>query len=239
MIETFHIAGDEPTVVLLHEGLGSLALWRDLPQELARRTGRSVLAYSRYGYGNSDPFAEPREPDYLHHEGRVVLPELLASFGIAKPVLVGHSDGASIALIYASLHAVAALVLIAPHVFVEPVTIESIVRARSAFETTDLRERLLRHHRDVDATFYGWNDIWLDARFRTWNIESLLAAIDAPALMIQGDADAYGTLAQLDAIRGAVVQTKTVIVAGAGHSPHRDASEIVNGEITAFINSTS
>jgi pimeloyl-ACP methyl ester carboxylesterase len=220
--------------VLLHEGLGSLDLWRDLPQEIARRTGRSVLVYSRYGYGRSDSFAEPREPDYMHHEARVVLPELLARFAIPRPVLVGHSDGASIALIYASAHDVAALVVIAPHVFVEPVTVEAIAATRASYETTELRERLSRRHRDVDATFYGWNDIWLDARFRTWNIEHVLARICAPVLMIQGDADAYGTLAQLDAIRVAVSSTTTLIVPRAGHSPQRDAPEAVTDAIVAF-----
>ena len=220
--------------MLLHEGLGSLDLWRDLPQELARRTGRSVLAYSRYGYGNSDPFAEPREPDYMHHEACVVLPELLAAFAIVRPVLVGHSDGASIALIYAGTHDVAALVAIAPHVFVEPVTVEAIAATRASYETTALRERLARRHRDVDATFYGWNDIWLDTRFRTWNIEHVLAGMCVPVLMIQGDADAYGTFAQLDAIRAAVSKTTTLIVPRAGHSPQRDAPEAVTAAIVAF-----
>ncbi len=234
LLDTQRIAGDEPTIVLLHEGLGSLALWRDLPQELAQKSGRSVLAYSRYGYGNSDPFTEPREPDYMHHEARVVLPELLASFTIARPVLVGHSDGASIALIYASTHEVAGLVTIAPHVFVEPVTVEAIAQARATYDTVGLRERLARHHRNVDATFYGWNDIWLDPRFRTWNIEPLLAGIRAPVLAIQGDADAYGTLAQIEAIRAAVAHTTTLIVSGAGHSPQRDAPATVVDAIVEF-----
>lgn len=220
--------------MLLHEGLGSLDLWRDLPQELARNTGLSVLAYSRYGYGKSDSFAEPREPDYMHHEARVILPQLLAGFAIPRPVLVGHSDGASIALIYAGAYDIAALVVIAPHVFVEAVTVESIAALRASYETTKLRERLARRHRDVDATFYGWNDIWLDARFRTWNIEDVLAGIRVPVLMIQGDGDAYGTLAQLDSIRAAVSNTTTLIVPGAGHNPQRDAPETVIAAIVAF-----
>ncbi len=235
LLETLHLAGAEPTIVLLHEGLGSLDLWRDLPQVLASRTGRAVLVYSRYGYGNSDPLTEPREPDYMHHEARVVLPELLAYFEIVKPVIVGHSDGASIGLIYASAHNVASLVVIAPHVFVEPLSVQSIAATRTTYETTDLRERLGRRHRDADATFYGWNDIWLDARFRGWNIEELLAGIRAPILIIQGDADVYGTLAQLDTIRAAIVQTSSLIVPGAGHSPQRDAPEAVTSAIAGFV----
>jgi pimeloyl-ACP methyl ester carboxylesterase len=198
-----------PPLVLLHEGLGSLELWRDLPARLAERTGCGVLAYSRYGYGRSQPFVEKREPDYMHHEARVVLPELLAALRIERPVLFGHSDGASIAL-------------------------RSIAAARDAYPN-GLRARLARYHDDVDATFYGWNDIWLDPRFRAWNAEAAADGVRCPVLLIQGDADEYGSLAQLDAIAARVPASQTLLVPGAGHSPHRDAPGAVVERVAAFV----
>src|ERR1700694_1868861 len=163
-LETALIPGDpvKSTIVLLHEGLGSIDLWRAIPSELSARTGRAILAYSGYGYGRSAPFGEPREPDFMHHEARVVLPALLAAFGISDPVLVGHSDGASIALLHAAEFPVERLILIAPHVFVEPLSVQRIAALRTTYATTNFRDKLARYHADVDATFSGWNDIWLD-----------------------------------------------------------------------------
>ncbi len=225
-----------PPLVLLHEGLGSLELWRDLPARLAERTGCGVLAYSRYGYGRSDPFREKREPDYMHHEARVVLPALLAALEIERPILFGHSDGASIALLYAGepAHDPRGLILEAPHVFVEDVSVRSIAAARDAY-ANGLRARLARYHDDVDATFYGWNDIWLDPRFRAWNVEAAADGVRCPVLLVQGDADEYGTTAQLDAIAARVPASETLLVPGAGHSPHRDAPDLVVERVAAFV----
>ena len=176
-----------------------------------------MLVYSRHGYGRSAPTVLPRQVTYMHHEADVVLPEVLARFALEPPVLVGHSDGASIALLYAGAgHPVAGLVLIAPHVFVEDVTVSSIARARDTYAQTDLRDRLARHHDDVDATFWGWNDIWLLPAFRSWNIEDCLGAISCPVLLVQGDADPFGTTAQLDAIEAGVAGPVAAF-ARAGH----------------------
>jgi pimeloyl-ACP methyl ester carboxylesterase len=222
--------------VLLHEGLGSVAMWKDLPRRLAVRAGRDVVAYSRRGYGRSAPIEVPRDPSYMHREGEVVLPTLLAALEIPRAILFGHSDGASIALIAAATHSqlVAGLVLEAPHVFVEDVSIRSIAAARDAWGTTDLRAKLARYHDDVDGAFRGWNDIWLDPRFRDWNIEAYAAAITCPVLVVQGEADEYGTLAQVDAIAARIPRTERLIVPLAGHSPHRDAAYAVLNRVAAF-----
>ena len=177
-LECEEIAGAEPALVFLHEGLGSVALWRDFPARLAAATGRRALIYSRAGHGQSDVPAVPRTPRFMHEEALDVLPELLRVAGIENPVLVGHSDGGSIALIHASAHPVSGLVLLAPHVFVEDVSVASIEEARETFETTDLRERMGRYHRDAERTFRLWNDIWLAPEFRSWNIEDVLASGD-------------------------------------------------------------
>jgi pimeloyl-ACP methyl ester carboxylesterase len=238
-LETVRYGGEpgRPAIVMLHEGLGSVSLWRDSPPRLAARTRCSVVAYSRYGYGRSEVLREKREPDYMHHEGEVVLPALLAALEIDRPVLFGHSDGASIALICAGTHpaSVRALVLEAPHVFVEEISVRSIAEAKIAYAATDLPAKLARHHADADATFYGWNDIWLDARFRDWNIESYADRVRCPVLTIQGDADEYGTTAQLDAIAARIPQSETLLVPGAGHSPHRDAPELVIERVASFL----
>jgi len=238
-LETVRYDGDpaRPAIVMLHEGVGSVSLWRDLPQRLAAATGSAVVAYSRYGYGRSDVLREKREPDYMHHEGEVVLPQLLAELELERPILFGHSDGASIALIYAGAHpgATRALILEAPHVFVEELTVRSIVAAKNAYATTDLPRKLARHHADADATFFGWNDVWLDSRFRSWNIEDYAARVRCPVLMIQGDADEYGTAAQLDAIAAAVPGAQRLMVPNAGHSPHRDAPELVIERVESFV----
>jgi pimeloyl-ACP methyl ester carboxylesterase len=226
-----------PTLVLLHEGLGSVALWKDFPQRLAARTGCGTLVYSRCGHGASTVLAEPRPVEYMHREAEAVLPAVLRHFGIERPVLFGHSDGGSIALIYAGYRPndVAALVLEAPHVFVEDLTVASIAGVREVYRTTDLAGKLRRYHRDVDRTFWGWNDIWLDPRFRSWNIEAYLPAIRCPILAIQGTDDEYGTRAQLDAIAAATPATEIVLLERCGHSPHRDQADATLERSTTFI----
>jgi pimeloyl-ACP methyl ester carboxylesterase len=235
-------AGDNdsnrPCIVLLHEGLGSTAMWKGFPDALARRTGSPVLVYSRQGYGWSAPLSGPRQPDYMHLEGEVVLPAVLDAAGVDRAVLFGHSDGASIALLGAARFPdrVAGLVLEAPHVFVEPLTIDSIAQSRRIFETTDLRDKLARYHRDPEAAFWGWNDIWLDERFRQWNIEAALAGIRAPMLLLQGRQDEYGTEAQLKAIQSqAGGPAEVVMLDNCGHSPHRDQMQMVLRHAGDFI----
>lgn len=239
-VETLWIPPSQPqscTVVMLHGGLGSIALWKDFPQRLAQGTGCGVLAYSRYGNGNSQPLGEKRAVSFMHHEGEVVLPELLTKLGIEKPVLVGHSDGGSIAIIYAGKfpERVRGLILEAPHVFVEEICLRGAVKAKADYETADLRQRLAQYHQDVDATFWGWNDIWLDPLFRTWNLASYLPQIRCPVLLIQGEQDEYGTVAQLDAIRARVPRAEVLLLPNCGHSPDRDHPETVLARMTEFI----
>lgn len=226
-----------PTIVMLHEGLGSISLWRDFPEKLAAATGAAVLLYSRHGYGWSDVLDAPQSVEYMHREALDVLPELLAQLGIAQPVLLGHSDGASIALIYAGTHAaVRGVVAMAPHVFVEEVSIQSIAEAKTAFETTDLPQKLARHHADSSKTFYGWNDIWLHEDFRSWNIEEYLPAIRCPLMAVQGIDDEYGSMAQLDAIDAqAGGPVELVKLAACRHSPHRDQPEATLQAIARFV----
>ena len=217
---------DRPTVVMLHEGLGSLALWKDFPQKLAAATGCGVLVYSRYGYGGSERLAESRGVDYMHREALDSLPEVLAALEIADPVLFGHSDGASIALIYAGAGVAPApkgLILMAPHVFVEELTVESIAEAKKVYASTDLGKKLGRYHDDPDSTFWGWNDIWLLPDFLQWNIEEYLPGVACPTLVIQGADDEYGTLKQVEAIEAQVSgRCETAILPDCKHSPHRD-----------------
>lgn len=231
-----------PPLVFLHEGLGSVGLWRDFPDRVARRVGAPALVYSRFGYGQSDGITGPRAPDFMHREALDILPELLDTLGFHAPILIGHSDGASIALIHAaSAHRpVTAVVAMAPHVFVEPITVESIARATETYETTDLKARLGRHHARVDDAFLGWSRIWLDPRFRTWSLARECSALATPTLVIQGEDDEYGTLAQLDAIaevaRGPV---KRLVLAKCGHSPHRDQPDAVLHAIGDFVHSVT
>ena len=226
-----------PTIVMLHEGLGSVALWKDFPQRLAERTGCGVLVYSRYGHGNSERLAEKRPVSYMHHEGEVVLPQLLDAMGIERPILLGHSDGGSIALIFAGAYPdrPRALILEAPHVFVEELTVASIAAAKEAYLTTDLARRLGRYHADVDATFWGWNDIWLNPQFRNWNIEEYLPAIRCPVLCLQGKEDEYGTVAQLKAIQQRLPWTEIMLLPDCKHSPHRDQQAATLAEMERFV----
>ena len=226
-----------PTIVMLHEGLGSIMLWKDFPSQLAARTGSGVLAYSRYGHGSSDRLAEKRPVEFMHHEGEVVLPELVEKLAIERPILVGHSDGGSIALIFAGTYPeqTRALILEAPHVFVEDLSIASITAAKTSYQTTDLRARLGCYHAHVDETFWGWNDIWLDPQFRSWNIEEYLDSIRCPILCIQGEEDEYGTPAQVEAIRARVSGTEIVMLPNCKHSPHREQQAATLEKMTEFV----
>ncbi|MCC6609300.1 MAG: alpha/beta hydrolase [Burkholderiales bacterium] len=228
---------DTPVLVFLHEGLGSVSLWRDFPDQVARATGCGAVVYSRYGYGRSDVLQSAHQVDYMYREARDALPELIDKLGIVDPLLVGHSDGASIAIIYAAAHpGMRGLVLEAPHVFVEEISVKSIAAARTAFETTDLPRKLARHHADPARTFFGWNDIWLHPDFLAWNIEAYLPSIACPTLLIQGRDDEYGTLRQLDAIRRQVKgRVERVTLDACGHSPHRDQAEATLAAMVRFI----
>ncbi|TAM72730.1 alpha/beta hydrolase [bacterium] len=225
-----------PPLVFLHEGLGSVRLWKDVPHRLVEATGSCALVYSRYGNGYSAVLEEPRAPEYMHDEALVVLPALLDRLDVREPVLVGHSDGASIAIIYAAEHPTSALVLEAPHVFVEDISVRSIAGIREPYANAGLRERLGRHHADVDKTFYGWNDVWLSPAFRDWNIEEYAARVSAPALLLQGVDDEYGTRAQLEAIRRvAAGRVDELLLADCGHAPHRDRPDLAIPMVAAFI----
>lgn len=229
---------ERPTLVFLHEGLGSVSLWRDFPARIGHATGCRTLVYSRHGYGQSDVLAAPRRPDYMEVEALAVLPEVLAKLGIERPLLVGHSDGGSIALIHGGHFPCAGLVVLAPHLFVEPMSIDGIRDTVRIFETTDLAARLARHHRDAARTFRGWSDIWLSPEFRHWNIEPHLAGIACPVLAIQGLDDEYASLVHLRRI-GELVGGRAAVhlleLADCRHSPHRDQPDAVAAAIATFL----
>jgi len=222
--------GDAPLLVFLHEGLGSLSMWRDFPQRLCDAAGCRGLVYSRPGYGRSTPRAaeEAWGLDFMHRQAHEVLPALLDALDVdtaaAPPWLLGHSDGGSIALLHAARfpHRVAGAIVLAPHILVEPLSVASIEKARTAYLETDLRERLAKHHDDPDSAFWGWNDIWLHPPFQAWSIEAELAPISCPLLAVQGLDDEYGTLEQIRGIARRVPQTELLELAACGHSPHRD-----------------
>jgi pimeloyl-ACP methyl ester carboxylesterase len=201
-LEVIDIAGDTaaPSLLLMHGGLGSARLWAEFAPKLAAVTGRRTVAFSRHGHGWSAPPSTRRTPRFMHEEAREVVPEVVSRLELGAPILVGHSDGASIALIYAAEHRVPGLVAIAPHVFVEQTSVDEIARAREQYLRDDLRSKMAPHHKDVDAAFLGWCDVWLDPEFRAWDIRDLVAKVRAPMLLIQGTHDQYGTLAQLDEI---------------------------------------
>lgn len=242
-----------PTLVFLHEGLGSVAMWRDWPARLCERLGYAGLVYSREGYGCSSPHGDVRgpsrlegqrhlgrwQPDYMHREALQVLPALLQALQIERPVLLGHSDGGTIALLHATHHPVAGCIVMAPHVMVEEVSVRSIEAARSAFEHGGLRDRLAPYHDDVDGAFWQWNDVWLSEAFRRYDIRNEIAAIRAPLLAIQGENDPYGTMAQIDDVARAVPHTRLVKLPDCGHSPHRDQPEAVVQAVQAFMHSLS
>lgn len=257
-LEVRHIPGAThlAPLVFLHEGLGSVAMWtqrgRDWPQQLCAATGRAGWLYSRRGYGQSDPVPDVRgaprtdgfwhvgrhEPDYMHREAFDVLPRLLALLEVRSPVLVGHSDGATIALLHASRHPVTATVAMAPHVMVEEVSIRAIEQARDAYLSpgaADLRTRLARYHRDVDNAFWQWNDIWLDPAFRSFDIRGDCGRIPGPVLAIQGVDDEYGTLRQIEDIQRELPSAQTLVLPQCGHSPHRDQPDALTAAVTRFL----
>jgi pimeloyl-ACP methyl ester carboxylesterase len=216
--------GEGPlTIVLLHEGLGCITLWRDFPEKLAAATACRVFAYSRYGYGQSAPVSLPRPLSYMHDEA-ALLPDILAAAGIERFILLGHSDGGSIATIFAGSaqnFGLTGLILIAAHFFVEQICVDSIAQAKTAFETTNLREKLQKYHADADNAFWGWNAAWLDPAFRSWRIDDHLPTIRVPILAIQGEADEYGTTAQLDRLTAEThCPVETILIPGAKHSPN-------------------
>jgi pimeloyl-ACP methyl ester carboxylesterase len=229
-----------PTLVFLHEGLGCITTWRDFPARLAEATGSGALVYSRAGYGHSEPVPLPRPLRFMHDEALRVLPEVLDAVGVREAVLVGHSDGGSIALIHAgggSGSRVRGLLLEAPHVFCEELSVRSIARAAEKYQQGDLRRALERHHgENVDIAFWGWNRAWLDPAFRTWNIEEYLGAIGCPILVIQGGDDEYGTLAQVDAIEaGSGGPVRRLVLASCGHSPHREQPDATLRAMAEFV----
>jgi pimeloyl-ACP methyl ester carboxylesterase len=228
---------EAPTIVFLHEGLGSAAQWRDFPAALAAAAGMGALVYSRAGYGRSETIALPRPLSYMQHEGERVLPEVLDAAGVREAFLFGHSDGGSIALVHAGSGSarVRGVIVEAPHLFCEDISVRAIEATREAYERGDLRERLAAHHDDVDVAFWGWNRAWLDPAFRRWNIEGYLDGVRCPVLAIQGADDPYGTLAQLDAIERRVRDVRRVVLPECGHAPHRDHPERVLAEALAFL----
>jgi len=232
---------DAPTLVFLHDGIGCAATWRDFPEALGRETGCGALVYSRSGYGGSEPAALPRPLSYMHDEGFRVLPELLDAVGVRRALLVGHSDGGSIALLHAStpraLPRVLGLLLEAPHVFCEEVTVRSIELAREEYVRGGLREKLARHHgENVDCAFWGWNAAWLDPGFRDWNIEERLPLVTAPVFVAQGLEDPYGTVRQVEAIeRLCGGPVSRLLLDGCGHTPHRDRREEVLASMASFV----
>ena len=235
--------GDAPTIVLLHEGLGALSLWRKFPQALSERTGMGVFAWSRMGYGQSDLAALPRPLDYMTIEGERCLPEVLTAFGFKDGAIFGHSDGATIAAIFAGAHhdpRVKALILMAPHFFTEPGGQAAIVATRNAYLNGPLRERLSKYHRDVDSTFLGWADAWLDPAFSgVWNVEASLSNIKIPTLAIQGAQDEYGTLAHIEALAAQSPSTvETAIIEDCRHSPHQEKPEETLAVVAEFLSRT-
>lgn len=232
-----------PLMVFLHEGLGSVAMWKDFPQRLCVATGCRGLVYSRPGYGRSSPrdLNEVWNPDFMHKQAFEVLPALLKALDIEKDTdkiwLFGHSDGGSIALLHAAhfTTSVAGAIVVAPHILVEDVSVKNIEQTRLAYQNTDLRSRLSHHHDDADSAFWGWNNIWLDPEFRHWNIEEKIKSIKCPLLAVQGINDEYGTLEQIRGIARHVPQTQLLEIPACGHSPQREQPEILIASVIAFI----
>ncbi|MFL5860020.1 MAG: alpha/beta fold hydrolase [Solirubrobacteraceae bacterium] len=238
-VELLDLPGTVPgaPLVLLHEGLGSVGLWREFPAQLQVATDRRVIAFSRYGHGRSGPPPASRTPAFFHEEALQVLPELLGALDVAAPVLVGHSDGASIGLIHAADHPVSALVLLAPHVFLEGMTVRAIRGTRDLYVNGELRRRMSRHHDDPDAAFWGWCDVWLDPAFGGWSLDAEVRRLAAPTLLIQGTEDPYGSLAQIDRIEAGAAGPVQRLVLPGGHSPHLDHGREVADAVAAFLRS--
>ena len=228
----------QPTLMLLHEGLGCVHMWRDFPDKLATATGCRVVVWSRAGYGGSQAYSEPRQLRYMHREAEEALPALIAALEIERPILIGHSDGGSIALIFAGAHpdVPLAIAVMAPHEFVEDVTLVGIRDARAAWENTDLPKKLQRyHHEQTERVFSDWNDTWLSPPFRDWNIEACLEKIRCPVLAIQGEDDEYATMRQIDTIAERIPGTQLLKLANCGHTPQRDQEAAVLDALKAFV----
>jgi pimeloyl-ACP methyl ester carboxylesterase len=243
-LEVLHLApGSESSrapIIFLHEGLGSVAMWRDWPQQVCSSTGRAGIVYSRRGYGRSESIPDVRggdrlKPDYMHREALEVLPQLVAALEIEDPVLLGHSDGGTIALLYASHFPVTACIVMAPHVIVEDQSVQAIEEAREAYEAGGLRERLQRYHADVDCAFWQWNDIWLAPAFRDFDIRAECRRIEAPLLAIQGEEDPYGTLRQIAEIEPTRGPFARSVFSQCGHSPHRDQPQKARDRVAEFL----
>ena len=234
-----HPPSESPTIILLHEGLGCVALWRDFPEALSEATGCGVFLYSRAGYGQSDPVALPRPLDYMTREATLVLPGIIDAVGADNVILLGHSDGATIAAIHAGLVSdprVQGLVLMAPHFFAENGGLASIRKARVAYDGGDLRARLAKYHADPDVAFRGWCDAWLDPGFASWNVAHVLDALRVPTLAIQGDDDQYGTRAQVDEVAARSPETVTIeMLPDCGHSPHLERPAVTLSAISRFV----
>ena len=227
-------------IVFLHEGLGSVAMWRDWPARVCREAGRAGIVYSRRGYGASDPVADVRgsgrlAPDYMHREAWEVLPDLLAGLGLQAPVLLGHSDGGSIALLHASRFPVTGCLVMAPHVIVEEISLRSIEQARHGYENAGLRARLAAYHQDVDGAFWQWNDVWLSPEFRSFDIRDDCRRIAEPVLALQGLQDPYGSLCQIEEIAPTRGRFEMQVLSACGHSPHRDQPEVTTARILDFL----
>lgn len=227
-----------PTIVMLHEGLGCVALWRDFPEKVAKASGMGVFVYSRAGYGQSDGVDLPRPLDFMTREATGPLPQILDAIGVQKCILFGHSDGATIAAIHAGSiedFRVRGLIVMAPHFFTEPMGLKAIAEAKTAFEDGDLRDKLGRYHRDVDVAFYGWNGVWLDPDFKAWNVADVIDYIRVPILAIQGRDDQYGTLAQVQEIETrAYAPVDLVVIDACKHAPHLEATERVLAEVAEY-----
>lgn len=238
-VEANAAATKKPVMVFLHEGLGSVSLWKNFPDQLCARLGLRGLVYSRPGYGKSTPRRTGQHwgADFMHQQAYEVLPALLAQLNVQNPWLFGHSDGASIALLYAARFpaALQGAVVVAPHLFVEDISIQSIKLAREAYLQHGLRERLARHHDEVDSAFFGWNDIWLSESFKTWNIEAAIPAIRCPVLALQGEQDEYGSLQQIMRIRELLPSAEVITLADCGHSPHRDQALALMAAVEDFV----
>lgn len=230
---------EAPALVLLHQGLGCVDLWRKFPQDLAAATGLAVLAYSRRGYGGSDPYALPWSGRYMHDEALEMLPAVLEAAGIGRHILYGHSDGASISLVYAGAERVGLMGVVAeaPHVFVEQINVDNVAKVRKEYQNEGLRPRLAKFHGDnVDNAFYGWSGAWLSEDFNDWDLREYLPAISVPVLVIQGEGDEYGTIAQCREIAELVGgEAKVLMLPDCGHAPHSEQAEAVVGAVAQFV----
>lgn len=233
--DVLDVPGGGPALLFLHEGLGSIGLWKGFPERVAAATGRRVVAYSRLGHGFSDLPARRRTPAFMHEEAATVVPMLVAELDLGEPVLVGHSDGGSIALLAAAALPVSGLVVLAPHVLVEPFALEAIRSAREAFDGGDLARRMARHHRDPETTFRNWNDVWLDPAFRAWDLRPALGDITCPVLGVQGDDDPYGSDVHVQAVREHARGRVDLLLPHCGHAPHLERPALVESCLRAWL----